>query len=190
MPHRVPPVLRVSRAITTSRPAARSTKLDAHLRTHGPDPARRARANRRSLSRTFISRHSNGTRRYTCIYTKPRGRGRPGKAGLYTGHRSPLLGVPLGLLLHHAALLAVVELLVGLGDVEELEDALAAVYGRELAGRVPVDVQRPDVAAELHQEAHAELVAAGRRQVEGRVAEVVGFVRLAAATANGGGFYG
>ena len=92
---------------------------------------------------------------------------------------SPLLGVLLRLLLHHAALLAAVELLVGLGDIEELEDAVPAVYGCELARRVPVDVQRPDVTAELDEEADAELVAARRGQMERRVAEVVGFVRVA-----------
>lgn len=63
---------------------------------------------------------------------------------------TPLLRILLRLFPEQSAFLAIVQLLISLGEIQELQDPLTAVDRRELPGRVPVDVQRPDITSEFH----------------------------------------
>lgn len=89
---------------------------------------------------------------------------------------TPLLRIFLRLFPEQPAFLAVVQFLIGLGEVQELQNPLAAVYRGQLPGGVSIDVQRPDITTEFHQEFYAEFVAPRRRQMQARVAEVIGLV--------------
>lgn len=63
---------------------------------------------------------------------------------------TPLLRILLRLFPEQPTFLAIVQFLISLGEIQELQDPLAAIDRRELPGRVPVNVQRPDVTPKFH----------------------------------------
>lgn len=91
----------------------------------------------------------------------------------------PLLRISLRLFPEQPAFLAIIQFLIGLSYIQEMQDLLAAIYRCKFTGRVTIDVQRPNIATEFHQEFDAEFVAPRRCQVQACITEIIGLVRIA-----------
>lgn len=90
----------------------------------------------------------------------------------------PLLRIFLCLFPEQSAFLAIIQFLIGLSNVQELQNFLPAIYRRQFTCGMSVDVQRPDITTEFYQEFHAEFVAPRCCQVQARITEIIGLVRI------------
>lgn len=70
-------------------------------------------------------------------------------------------------------------LFLGRHPVQEAQNVISAVHGGQLFGRMEVDVQRPQVGAEVDEKSDARRVSARRREVQRRVTEVICLVGVA-----------
>lgn len=66
------------------------------------------------------------------------------------------------------------------GRVQVPQNVVAIVDRRQIFGRVPIDVERKQIDAELHQKIDAMDVTLGGGQMQAGVAELIRFVRIAA----------